>query len=292
MRPRASALALLCVLALPALHAVRSQDLPPVEPPPALSAAQTQALDREIDKLRNNNAEGRAKTEAVIIALGRGAIPALVAECHTLHAGQQDGLVNCLLAVTDMRDRDLVEQSLTAEKVPLRRFAARKVGELKIPAQIDKLPPLLKDADEAVRTEAAIALVANGREEGLPVATIALPGPQHARVQAAIHGVAGKGDHAGVAAMLKIDQRREREEPEVAAKERIAAVAVLHAIGDKPAQVLLMQTLEDHHNVVQRDAINALRDLLEQQPPMQGGSIFQQIKEVERLKKLWKDMGN
>ena len=89
--------------------------------------------------------------------------------------------------------------------------------------------------------------------------------------------------------MLTIDQKREREEPEVAAKERIAAVAVLHAIGDKPAQVLLMQTLEDHHNVVQRDAINALRDLLEQQPPMQGGSIFQQIKEVERLRKVWKE---
>jgi hypothetical protein len=290
MRPRASALALLCVVALSVVPGVAgAQELPPVEPPPALTAAQTQALDREIDKLRNHSAEGRAKTEAVIIGMGRGAIPALVEQCHTVHAGQQAGLVNCLLGLTDMRDRDLVEQSLTAERVPLRRFAARKVGELKIPAQIDKLPALLADKDEAVRTEAAISLIENGREEGLPVATIALNGPQGARVKAALHGVAGKGDHAGVAAMLKIDPKREREEPEVAAKERIAAVAVLHAIGDKPAQVLLMQTLGDHHNIVQRDAINALRDLLEQQPPMQGSSIFQQIKEVERLKKLWKE---
>jgi len=289
MRPRASALALLCVVLLPSL---RAQDLPPVEAPPALSAAQAQALDREIAKLRNNVVDVRAKTEAVIIAYGRGAIPALVAECHTLHAGQQDGLVNCLLALADMRDRDLVDSSLTSDKVPLRRFAARKVGELKLPAQIDKLPPLLKDADEVVRTEAAISLVANGREEGLPVATIALPGPQHARVQTALHGVANKGPHDGVAAMLKIDEKREREEPEVAAKERIAAVAVLHAIGDKAAEVLLMQALGDHHNVVQRDAINALRDLLEQQGPMEGSSIFQQIKEVERLQKVWKDLGN
>src|SRR5215468_2052087 len=138
MRPRASALALLCVVLL--ASAGRAQDLPPVVAPPALTAAQAQALDREIAKLRNNNVENRAKTEATIIAYGRGAIPALVAECHTLMAAQQDGLVNCLLALADMNDRDLVEQSLTSDKVPLRRFAARKVGELKLKAQIDKLP--------------------------------------------------------------------------------------------------------------------------------------------------------
>jgi len=288
MLARASALALACVVLC---RAAGAQDLPPVEPPPALTAAQQQSLEREIAKLRNNNAEPRGKTEAGIIALGRGAIPALMAECHTLHAGQQAGLVTCLLALADIRDRDLVAQSLAAPQVPLRRFAARKAGELKLPEQIDKLAPLLADADEAVRTEAAIALVANGREDGLAVAVIALPGPQHERVRAALRGVANKGPHAGVAAMLKIDPKREREEPEVAAKERLAAVDVLHAIGDKPALVLLVGALEDHHNLVQREAINALRDLLEQQGPMDGSSIFQQIKEVERIKKVWKDKG-
>lgn len=286
MFTRASAVVLagvgLCSLAA-------AQDLPPIEAPPALTAGQAQSLQREIDKLRNNNAEARAKTEAGIIAYGRGAIPALVAEAHTLHVGQQAGLANCLLALADLHDRDLVASSLTSEHVTLRRFAARKVGEFKLPEQIEKLPPLLKDADEAVRTEAAISLVANGREEGLPVATIALPGPLHARVQAALRGVAGKGPHAGVAAMLVIDEKREREEPEVAAKERIAAVEVLHAIGDKAAEVLLVQALDDHHNVVQREAINALRDLLEQAEPLAGTSIFQQIKEVQRLKQVWDD---
>ena len=287
MSVRASALFLACVVFAAAAGA---QDLPAVEAPPALTAGQAQSLQREIDKLRNNNAENRAKTEAGIIAYGRGAIPALVAEAHTLHVGQQAGLENCLLGLADLRDRDLVASCLSSEHVTLRRFAARKVGELKLKDQIDKLPPLLKDADEAVRTEAAISLVANGREEGLPVATIALPGAQHARVAAALKGVANKGPHAGVADMLKIDEKREREEPEVAAKERIAAVQVLHAIGDRAAEVLLVAALDDHHNVVQREAINALRDLLEQAEPMAGSSIFQQIKEVERLKQVWKDL--
>src|SRR5262249_51015210 len=122
-------------------------------------------------------------------------------------------------------------------------FAARKVGELKLKAQIDKLPPLLKDTDEVVRTEAAISLVSNGREEGLPVATIALPGPQHARVQAALHGVAGQRDHAGVVVRQKIEYTRYLEESEGASKDLTAAVAVLHAIGDKASEVLLMQAL-------------------------------------------------
>jgi HEAT repeat protein len=265
-----------------------AQDAPPIQPPPTLEPAKVQALQREIEKLRNNNAEGRAKSEAVVIEYGRGAIPFLVEQAHTRHAGQQAGLVNCLLALADMNDREMVASSLTSEHVTLRRFAARKAGELELPALLDALPPLLKDADEEVRTEAALALVAHGREEGLPVAAFALTGPLRDRARAAIRGVAGKGKHENIGALLVIDPKREREEPEVAAKERLAAVDVLYAIGDDASVALLVGALDDHHNLVQRAAINALRELLEQQGPMVGSSIFQQIKEVERLKEVYK----
>jgi HEAT repeat protein len=265
-----------------------AQDAPPVQPPPTLEPAKVQALQRDIDKLRNNNVEGRTKTEAVVIEYGRGAIPFLVEQAHTRHEGQQAGLVNCLLALADMNDRELVASSLTSEHVTLRRFAARKAGELELPALLDALPPLLKDADEEVRTEAALALVAHGNEAGLPVATFALTGPLRDRARAAIRGVAGKGKHENIGALLVIDPKREREEPDVASKERLAAVDVLYAIGDDASIALLVTALDDHHNLVQRAAINALRDLLEQQGPMVGSSIFQQIKEVERLKEVYK----
>jgi HEAT repeat protein len=268
--------------------AARAQD-PPADPAAELTAAQATALDREIDKLRNGHAAGRAKTEALVIGYGPGAVPALVKAAHTKHAGQQDGLVNCLLALTDADDAGLLEESLASPHVVLRRFAARRAGELKLEPLIDELPPLLEDKDEVVRTEAALSLLSNGREEGLPVAAPALAGPQRERVVAALRGVAGKGDHQNVAAMLVIDKERERFEPEVAAKERLAAVDLLHAIGDPASQALLVKALDDHHNVVQRMAINALRELLEKQPPMDGSSIFQQIKEVERLKAVWNE---
>jgi len=271
--------------------AVAAQDAPPVVPPPELSAAKAQTLGLEIDKLRNNNAEGRAKAEAVIIAMGRGAVPALVAEAHTRHAGQQEGLLNCLLALTDKNDRGLVEESLASPHVTLRRFGARRAGELKLAPLMDKLPPLLADEDLTVRTEAALALLSTGREEGLAVAATVMDGPQRDRVVKALRGVAGKGPHEGVAAMLVIDEERERFEPEVASKERMAAVDLLHAIGDPVSQELLVRALDDHHNIVQRMAIDALRDLLEKQPPMTGSSIFQQIKEVERLRQVWKEKG-
>ncbi len=276
------------VLAGALLGAAAAQEPPAIEPPPELTPAQAQSLDREIDKLRNNNAPGRAKSEAVILEFGRGAVPALVKAAHTRHAGQQEGLLNCLLVLTDLDDRGLVEESLASPHVTLRRFGARRAGELKLPL-MDKLPPLLADADEAVRTEAALALVANGREEGLPVVALVLGGPQAERARAALRGIAGKGDHANLAAMLVIDKERERFEPEVASKERMAAVDLLHAIGDPASQALLVRALDDHHNIVQRMAINALRDLLEKQPPLDGSSIFQQIREVERLKQVWKE---
>jgi HEAT repeat protein len=107
-------------------------------------------------------------------------------------------------------------------------------------------------------------------------------------VQAALKGVAGKGRHDNVGAMLRIDPQREREEPDVTSKERLAAVDLLHAIGDQTAIDWLLLALDDSHNVVQRNAINALRDLLEQSGPMEGSSVFQQIKEAERIREVAK----
>ena len=266
-----------------------SQDEPAPVPPPELSAAKKQTLDLEIGKLRNNNAEGRAKAEKVILGYGRGAVPALVASAHTLHDGQQEGLINCLLALTDINDRDLILESLASPHVTLRRFAARRTGELKLAAGLDKLPPLLADTDQAVRAEAAMALVANGREEGLKECALLLGGPLRERVRAALHGVAGKGKHENLAALLVIDKEREKFEADEASRERMSTVDVLHAIGDAPSQELLVKALDDHHNVVQRMAIDALRDLLEKAPPMSGSSIFQQIKEVERIKDVWEN---
>lgn len=264
-------------------------DLP--VPPPALSAAKASSLQREIDKLRNDNAAGRAKTEKAVIAFGRGAVPALVKAGHTSHEGQREGLVNCLLALTTLDDRELVAESLASPHVALRRFAARRAGELHLEGQMEALHALLADADPAVRVEAAISLVANGHEEGLPTAAPAMSGPLRERVQAALKGVADKGPHAELGALLAIDPRREREEPEAAAKERLAAVDLLHAIGDRASITWLVRALDDTHNVVQRNAINALRDLVEHQGPMEGSSIFQQVKEAERIREVAQGAG-
>jgi HEAT repeat protein len=288
MAPRPYAL-LLDVLLLPVLLSLpaAAQEAAPV-PPPELTAAKAAALEREIAKLRNNHDPGRAKAEAEVIAYGRGAVPLLVKAGHSTHEGQRRGLVTCLLAVTTDDDRLLVGELLASPHIALRRFAARKAGELRRQELMEPLRPLLADADEAVRVEAAIALVSNGHEEGLPVAAPAMAGPLRERVQAALKGVAGKGRHDNVGAMLAIDPQREREEPDVTSKERLAAVDLLHAIGDQTSIDWLVKALDDSHNVVQRNAINALRDLLEQSGPMQGSSVFQQIKEAERIREVAK----
>ena len=275
----------LLMSALLALPAAGQADAAPA-PPPELPVAKAQALEREVAKRRNNSDTGRAKTEAEIIAYGRGAVPLLVKAGHTTHEGQRRGLANCLLAVTTADDHPLVAELLASPHIALRRFAARKAGELARAELLEPLHPLLQDADEAVRVEAAIALMANGDEAGLPVAAPAMTGPLRERVRVALKGVAGKGRHENVGAMLTIDPQREREEPSVTSKERLAAVDLLHAIGDKAAIDWLLRALDDSHNVVQRNAINALRDLLEQQVPMEGNSVFQQIKEAERIKEV------
>jgi HEAT repeat protein len=260
--------------------------LPPVEPPPALSAVDTEKVKRAVTKLRNDSDKHRHAAEADVVAFGRGAIPYLLDASTTDHAAMQDAILNCLAAVVDLRDRELVAGQLASERALLRRFAARAAGQLALPPLLDGLPPLLSDPDGIVRLEAALSLVANGREAGLGVATLAFTGPDKERVIVALAGVAGKGDHGPVAALLVIDPKREKRDPDGASKERLAAVQILHAIGDPAAVALLLRALDDKHNVVQRAAIDALRDILEGKQPLETSSIFQQLNEVKRLKEV------
>jgi HEAT repeat protein len=262
--------------------------LPPIEPPPALSAMEAEKLKRAIKKLRNDNAKYRHAAEQEVIAFGRGAIPLLEEAATTKDEAMMDALVNALCGVADARDRDRVESNLASQLIPLRRFAAREAGDIGLPELLDRIIPLLGDSDRPTQVEAALSLVRNGREEGLAVLTLAYGGSYGPgwddRVLAALPGIANKGPHLEAATLLTIDPEREKAEPDVASNERLAAVKLLHAIGDPAATALLVRALDDHHNVVQREAINALRDLLEHKGPLEASSIFQQLNEVKRLK--------
>jgi hypothetical protein len=245
-----------------------AQDAPPIQPPPTLEPAKVQALQREIEKLRNNSAEGRAKTEAVVIEYGRGAIPFLVAEGHTRHEGQQAGLVNCLLALAASRPHT---------RDPLARLRVRcppARGRLGRRRQLDALPPPW-DADQAGARRCGGG---HGREDYRwpPRATGAARAPRRR------HPWQGASEHRRAGHRPQSASARRRRPPG-----SLTAVDVLYAIATTPV-TLLWSALDDHHNLVQRSAINALRDLLEQQGPMVGSSIFQQIKEVERLKEVYK----
>ncbi|HZJ72151.1 MAG TPA: hypothetical protein VFF36_14560 [Planctomycetota bacterium] len=213
--------------------------LPPIEPPPALSAMEAEKLKRAIKKLRNDNAKYRHAAEQEVIAFGRGAIPLLEEAATTKDEAMMDALVNSLCGVADARDRDRVEANLASQLIPLRRFAAREAGDIGLPELLDRIIPLLGDADRPTQVEAALSLVRNGREEGLAVLTLAYGGSYGPgwddRVLAALPGIANKGPHLEAATLLTIDPEREKAEPDVASNERLAAVKLLHAIGDPAA---------------------------------------------------------
>lgn len=270
--------------------------LPPTEAPPALTAVQEQKLDRALGKLRQNDAGRRAPAEAEVIAFGRGALPALEQATTTDHVGLMAGLQRCLVSLADLRDRELLERAATSERVVLRRFAAEAAGRLAWPAFHERLPALLADADGDVSLLAALSLAQVGREEGLGrmvdawVAGRAAEGGSDrwsAPIQSALAGLAGKGPHIALIARLTPDKQLEKEDPRASAEIRLAAVAMLRLLADEAAVRGLGKALEDSHNLVQQAAIDAVRQLVEGQPPFQGAT-FQQIKELERLRLVMK----
>lgn len=268
--------------------------LPAVEAPPELDARDLTKLQRAVKKLRNSNVERRRSAEDEVISFGRGALPELLDAAGTTHEGMIAGIQRCLVTLVDLRDRELVADALQSEKITLRRFAVEAAGRLHHAPLLERLPHALTDPDADVRALAALALAANGREEGLAALVDAWVSGRaeegghdrwSAPILAALEGLRDTGPHQPLLDRLVVDPRDEREDPKGAAEIRLATVALLHHLGDEAAVRGLAKALEDNHNLVQRAAIDAVRELVEHKPPFEGAT-FQQIKELERLRTL------
>lgn len=291
-----------------------ARDLPKVEAPPELSALQEQKLGRAIKKLRNSNAAKRAETEDDVIAFGRGALPLLADAASTDHPGKMAGVARCLVELVDLRDRLFVAEAIDSEQLVMRRFAAEAAGKLGTDTLLGDLSTLLADADEVTATLAALSLTRNGDESALGVlvetylsaeagaagtAKSKSKGSRSSRKAApdtvdwtaaildSLSRLHGAGPHQALLERLVVDKELERDDPHASSAVRLAAVKMLKTIGDEAAVRGLARGLEDHHNIVQQESINALRQLVENKPPFQGAT-FQQIKELERLKEVLK----
>lgn len=279
----------------------RAPELPAVEAPPELRTSDAVKLERELKKLRNSKATARRKTEDKIIRLGRGCLPELLAAATTDHAGKADGLRRCVLELADLRDRELIGAQLESELPLLRRIAAEWIARHAFAPLVEPLRPLVRDADAEVAWAAALALTRLGQPDGLDVILARVTEPTGREVdeeaksraaadaelaKAALGALAGNGKHSPLVAGMRRDETLERDDPAAHAATRRASVQLLAAIGDDVALGAVHAALDDPHNLVQRDAIDALRRLLEDKPPFDGGSIFAQLKEVDRLKKL------
>lgn len=286
-----------------------ARDLPMVEAPPELSALQEQKLGRAIKKLRNSNATKRAELEDDVIAVGRGALNALAEAATTDHPGKMAGLQRCLFELVDLRDRLWVADAMESELVVMRRFAAQAAGKLITEALHSGLTKLLDDADDVTATLAALSLTRNGDESALGVlvetylAAQAKPSSDKSSrssrkeadkgddwtpaITEALAHLYGAGNHQALLDRLKVDEMLEKDDPQASSAVRLAAVAMLKIIGDEAAVRGLGRALNDHHNIVQQESINALRALIEDKPPFEGAT-FQQIRELERLKDVLK----
>jgi len=301
---------ILCVSLVSGAASGQEQTLPPMEPPPELTALQEQKLGRAIKKLRNSNSKKRAEYEDDVIAVGRGALPALAEAATTNHAGKMAALQRCLVELVDLRDRFLVEEALESKLVVMRRFATEASGKLGTDSLLKLLPDALDDADEDVRTLAALSLTRNGIETALGVlvdtylaSTKVLTEEQDDRpsrssrnkdsdtdrwsqpILSALSHLRNVGRHDALLERLEVDKQLERDDPRTSAAVRLAAVTMLASIGDEASVRGLGRALDDHHNIVQQESINAIRRLVEDKPSFQGAT-FQQIKELERLKQL------
>lgn len=259
---------------------------PALEPPPELSVTVRNKVTRALKKFTSKKEQARASQVETVLEAGRGAVPLLVEHAETTSEEKQAEVAHCLTVLADGRDRFEIEDWLESEHVALRRAGATLAGRIATERLVRGLPRLLEDEDAAVRFETALSLAATGQDDGVDVLVERFDESTAARIVEAAAGLAGTGSHSRLRKHLIVDEEAAKRDPHAAALPRRAAVAMLEGIGDRAAISALSKVLDDPHSLVQLDAIDALRKLLEDAEPFNATSIFAQIKEVERLKGL------
>jgi hypothetical protein len=141
-------------------------------------------------------------------------------------------------------------------------------------ARIEKQGP---KADPEERYAAALCCTATGSMKGLEIlyqAALDDWGKRGVELRAALNGIRGPE-----ASKIMVDKLKDADR-----KQKVAVMRVLSGCGDKSFAGYLRQYLDDDDNSIRVAAINALRGMVDGDPPVEQLSVFEAIE----MAKQWK----
>jgi len=273
--------------------------LPPQDPAPeeqeeqepkrleAWPAVDQKAVRSELARLRKaRTAEMGRQGQAALIALGSGAAP-LVIDKLSQEKGEDalERMHAVLEAVTDARHTRLLAERFGDKAAPVRLWCLRRVAIFPDPGTRPAAEEALKAAegrkrklDPAEVLAAALCCAASGSFEGFDVLCAAAEedwGDHREALVIALGPLRGEQATARVLPYLEESSR----------KRKLLGLRLLSACGEAESAVPKVRPfLDETDNSLRVGAINALRGIVDGDPPLPRLSVFEAIERANKWK--------
>jgi hypothetical protein len=264
------------------LDATAQQSKPQAAAPatawPKLDAKQDERLRVLYANLLRNEEQLTKKSEAELVTLGAGVVEYLFKRFTDSEKNCNESLVRVLDQVTGPQHAALLAPLARDKCTAARLWVVGRIASFHDAAMASVLKNATKDKDKEIAYRGQLGLVAIGDKEAVgPV--LARCADEWADVgELTLKLIApGRSLELGNVALRKVDEGE--------AKFKIAGLCLLRALGIKSHAHGIAVYLDAEDSAVKKEAINALRVIVDGQPALDQLSVFDAIEMAKEWKK-------
>jgi hypothetical protein len=251
--------------------------------------ADTEQVKTDIERVVKAHVPEMATEGADALIAGGGSVVPLVLERYGRERDEaaKKRLHDILVKTTGAEHTRLLAKEFGSKLVPVRTFAlwrAAQFPDVEIKKDADaawaRVAKLGEKADAEERYAAALCAASVGSIVGLPALWDATSTPKEwdkkkVELRAALEGSRGKEATAWV--LAKLDDKADR-------KVKVAVLRMLAGCGDKESAGRVKAFLSEEDNSIRVAAINALRGIVDGEPPIENLSAFEAIELANKWK--------
>jgi hypothetical protein len=245
---------------------------------PTLPRAQAERATQLFANLMANNAELRAAAEEELAAMGAGAAPLLMARLSDHATNINPALLRVLERVTEPVHAPLLAREAASRKVALRRFALQRLAVFHSADLAPVFRAAVRDGDPHVVFAAQLGLAGLGDFEFMEAIFERCMKDWSAAAPLVAPALAGARGEPGTRWVLERIATG-------GVRAQIAGLRLLRALGVRQAAARIAAFLDSEEHNVKKEAINALRAIVDGAPPLEELSVFDAIELAREWKK-------
>ena len=247
---------------------------------PKLSSKDASRAKLMLRKIGSEDEEVATEAESALVEIGPGAAKMMFRKLATKNGDSDvnEAIARVLDQVLAKDHAPLLAPMLGHKSVTVRRYASQRIARFHVKELIAPLRKATKDEDELVVFHAALGLTGIGDFEKFDVVfdTCNEDWRTHATVVAEVlEPMRGK---VGLDALRpRLDRRKDQQT-------QITALRLLRTLCPKSHAGLAASFLEAEDHAIKKEAINALRAIVDGDPPLENLSVFQAIEHAKKWK--------